>query len=609
MYADLLEAAEMDDGSLADVVKSTYWLYFDLGDGTEPYIRTPNISNCMPKYQTTVDVYEDPEILRHHPCIWTALYRMDFLKQHDIHMIEPKGAGWADNPWLFDTLLNAKKVVWLPVAHYYYRQTNPNASSNLRDFHLPFDRLRDIRAIYKRMNIDNEGLKVVLYQRSFNYIIDSILGEFDFDESDPKLKALIREVLESMDRELLMSTPNKKLAKRFKDYYADFMGETASQLKKVEKPKNPLISVVLPMKDDREGLWTTLKSLMAQQFENFEVLCYDCSSRDRSAEIIKAVSSRDKRFSLVGGTVESISEALNQGVRDCNASWIYFLRSGTSVDKAAFSTISDAIESGDLNQCQMLSLAKNFYVGFSKNVGFEDAPWLSVSAESQKSILVTSSSLDMSYHVYHRSFIENEKLGFREHGDENGYAFELSALLHATNIGYVRGVAIRNGGQLNLDRKAFSSEEEFIEFEKNRIDALLAAGADSPSDESDICTRIAVAKCLDTARSYIGRYKAREPYFKYLKNTYENVCKVEGSPRTIFGDFAMGLRLEAAFGNTYEELLISGYNSIIRQRDTANRQKNTAIRNLNKVRNSKAYKITNIFGRAVRKVIPKRDEK
>lgn len=53
---------------------------------------------------TLHDAHTD-HLLRHHPSIWSALYRRDFLAQKGIHFVEYPGAGWADNEFFFETLL------------------------------------------------------------------------------------------------------------------------------------------------------------------------------------------------------------------------------------------------------------------------------------------------------------------------------------------------------------------------------------------------------------------------------------------------------------------------------------------------------------------------
>ena len=269
MYEELLALAKCSDGQDADIVKGSYWLYFHFED-RNPYVQRPNLMNGMPQGFCEINIHENPEIMKHHPSIWSAIYRRAFIEEKGIRMIEPKGAGWADNPWFFDTMLAAKRIMWTPAPYYKYRQTNPEASSKLGDYHLPFDRLRDIRAIHERNNVDDPRILAALYQRSFDYICTTVLEEFHFPEGDLELRSLIQEVFESFDENILFDKKFKFTKKRL-DYYRDFMGLFLGELE--EKPKNeaPFVSFVIPMYNDRQGLWETIHSLTNQVFENVEV--------------------------------------------------------------------------------------------------------------------------------------------------------------------------------------------------------------------------------------------------------------------------------------------------------------------------------------------------
>ena len=183
MLEDLYGAAKGSDGVWADVVKGSYWNYYD-HPGSLPHIAAPNLMNLMPKEPFSSTVYERFEVLFHHPSIWSAIYRREFLVSKGIRMVEPKGAGWADNPWFFETLLQAERFVWVPAAYYYYRQTNPNASSKRLDARVPFERLRDVRALLERLRVRDPQVLACLYNRTFSYI-NTLVGGFGYDEDDP----------------------------------------------------------------------------------------------------------------------------------------------------------------------------------------------------------------------------------------------------------------------------------------------------------------------------------------------------------------------------------------------------------------------------------------
>lgn len=595
MYQDLLTNAHDKSGHLADMVKGTYWLYFDLMDGTEPYIEAPHLTNRMPKARTEFTVFEDPEVLRHHPSIWSAIYRSDFLKAFDIKMIEPKGAGWADNPWFFETLLQAQSIVWIPAGYYYYRQTNPNASSKLRDYHMPFDRLRDIRAIFERLNIVDPAIITMLYQRSFNYIVTSILDQFGFDESEPELQGLIRETLESMDERFLLSE-ECKLNKRFKDYYRDFMGKTLAEVKKHKASKKPFFSFVLPMHNDREGLWDTLNSLMSQTVADFEVLCYDCNSHDRSAQIIEGVSEKDDRFVLQPDKTQTVIEGFNRGIEDAVGDWIFFLRSGISFpNEKTLEKVVSAIAKYTQNGTKVVNLVPNLQ---SSPLAYLDKgePFV-VDTKGFESRLVRSVSIGICWKVFDRAWLADSNVRFTNPADSDGYAFGIRAMLASPQAMIVNDTQVSYGQHYLFQRRAFEEEAELIAYEKARLDAIAEVGVNRKKSGTWRATREALLKYLDFSLGFLGKYHAGKQYFNMLRDFYRSEdLGLSDCTKAANGDFGRRIRLDRAFCNTYEAYTDFQYRMIVRDRDAARRTIST-------IRNSGSYKLARGVSKRVKKIL------
>ena len=316
MFEDLLAAAALADGTRADVVKSSYWNYYDLEDGSDPYIEPSNLMDKMPKEPCVFNVHKSCEVLFHHPSIWSALYRRGFLDQRRIRMIEVPGAGWADNPFFFETLCQAQTISWVPGAYYYYRQTNPEASSYLRDYHLPFDRLRDIRALLDRIGEKDPTILACLYNREFSYI-KSVLEKFGFPEKDPELLSLIRETLESMDPDVLYGA-RRGIRRDQIEYYEDVMGITAESVRHHAACDDPEVSVIVAALDVRPYMAPLLSSLCSQTLGNFEVIVVDCGSRDRTAEVAGYFAARDRRFRVIGAE-RSVPRGFAAGLSEARA--------------------------------------------------------------------------------------------------------------------------------------------------------------------------------------------------------------------------------------------------------------------------------------------------
>ena len=73
------------------------------------------------------------------------------------------------------------------------------------------------------------------------------------------------------------------------------------------------ISVLMPIHNGAAYLPETLEALRRQAFADFEVLCIDDGSRDKSADILKGIAREDPRFVYLntGSNLGSAAKAIN----------------------------------------------------------------------------------------------------------------------------------------------------------------------------------------------------------------------------------------------------------------------------------------------------------
>lgn len=139
-FERLHQLAKVDGG--VDIAKCAYNDFYDAADGTHR-IKASDSSD-VESYLSPFEIAQYPALLLYHPSIWSGIYRRKFLEEHRLHFVEAPGAAWTDNPFFISTMCLAKKIVWSNERHYYYRRSNPNSSSNLKDCSIPLMRNLDI---------------------------------------------------------------------------------------------------------------------------------------------------------------------------------------------------------------------------------------------------------------------------------------------------------------------------------------------------------------------------------------------------------------------------------------------------------------------------------
>lgn len=84
-----------------------------------------------------------------------------------------------------------------------------------------------------------------------------------------------------------------------------------------------MISVVIPLYNKEASIAQSLKSVLSQEYEDFEVVIVDDGSTDGSVDIVEAIN--DPRIRLIKQENGGPSKARNTGVKNAKGEWILFL--------------------------------------------------------------------------------------------------------------------------------------------------------------------------------------------------------------------------------------------------------------------------------------------
>ncbi len=205
MYGDMLEFAAGFSEKI-DIIKTPYWRI--------AYVGTPRQKKFQCSYKLSVHPEKQPfvitdaiQLFHHHPSIWSAIYRKSFLDENDIRFEPIPGAGWADNPFLAETLCQAHNIIYLDKAYYCYCEDSEEKS---RAFHqknpdVPFDRWNEMLDVIERLGITDERILTAHYSRGFMYM-SGVIEEHDPDEA--AIHNQLERMFNRMDPDLVFSYSN-----------------------------------------------------------------------------------------------------------------------------------------------------------------------------------------------------------------------------------------------------------------------------------------------------------------------------------------------------------------------------------------------------------------
>ncbi len=101
----------------------------------------------------------------------------------------------------------------------------------------------------------------------------------------------------------------------------------------------PQISLIIPLYNAEKYLEACLASVAAQSFRDFEVLCINDGSKDKTEEIVQSFVAKDSRFKLINQENAGCSAARNHGIELAEAPYIAFLDQDDMLHPQAFEAL------------------------------------------------------------------------------------------------------------------------------------------------------------------------------------------------------------------------------------------------------------------------------
>lgn len=214
----------------------------------------------------------------------------------------------------------------------------------------------------------------------------------------------------------------------------------------------PEISVIIPVYNVSSHLRKCLDSVLAQTFRDFEAICINDGSTDKSLEILNEYQKKDSRIIIISQKNQGVSHARNIGIEKSSAPYITFIDSDDEIQPQLFSVLLRLIkeENTDISGCYIKyssrrevfktfnenQICKKIYTDpfgafmrlrnlrtevfarlykkellsgfrFTEGIRFEDVPFSCMVINSCKSMVYTPEKLYLHYN-HRESFINSE---------------------------------------------------------------------------------------------------------------------------------------------------------------------------------------------------------
>lgn len=223
MYADMLAYASGFDDEI-DIIKTPWWNLLEWDDPATLKTRPCPLASRFTGSRRPFTLAEHPELIEVHPGIWSAIYSKRFLNRCNIRFPEYPGAGWADNPFLIDTMAQAQSILYLNRAYYRYRCDLPEATVGHATPDLvnrPFDRWVTMLDRLRDLGVTDSGILESHYMRGFMYVEGAM---YDDGPDNPLVIAGAKRVFGLMDEGIVRHSI--KISGRRKKEYCDMLGKS-----------------------------------------------------------------------------------------------------------------------------------------------------------------------------------------------------------------------------------------------------------------------------------------------------------------------------------------------------------------------------------------------
>lgn len=244
MYERMLAFAQTLDAPV-DIVKTPYWRIINPDTPQQRKLHCSYHSRIRPARQP-FSIGEAAHLLCHHPSIWSAVYRADFLREKGIRFREYPGSGWADNPFLIETLCQTDAIAYLDDPFYCYREETEEKTLAFHKANplLPIERWQEMANALDALGVRDERVWKAHNSRGFTYL-GGILETVGLE--CPGVREAARVMMERMNEELVLADDN--ISPGYKRLYLSLTGKPERDF-----PKLPYLRSLV-----REG-WYTLKN-------------------------------------------------------------------------------------------------------------------------------------------------------------------------------------------------------------------------------------------------------------------------------------------------------------------------------------------------------------
>jgi glycosyltransferase involved in cell wall biosynthesis len=126
--------------------------------------------------------------------------------------------------------------------------------------------------------------------------------------------------------------------------------------------QTPIVSVIIPIYNDELYLRDALRSIQQQTFADFECICINDGSVDKSEVIIDEFTRSDSRFVKINRANGGVSAARNTGLKAAKGAYVFFMDHDDLIPAYTLKKLYEASAkyNADMSRGRMMMIAEDF---------------------------------------------------------------------------------------------------------------------------------------------------------------------------------------------------------------------------------------------------------
>ena len=437
-------------------------------------------------------------------------------------------------------LLNVKKMREENIKDILIETKKNISDSSLMDqniFNLIFD------GKVKPLPVSYNFLPLSLDRAGEKWNIDSLNKKYKTDYKTKSELISNASIIHFSSKDKPWKEPCAALAYKWRHYYLSLNGDNS-----IEHKERYGISAVITCHNAENQIENTVKSVLNQNFSDFEIILVDYGSTDATEELIQKYTEKNNNITSYHLTESSKENACNFGIKKAQGKYIHFIDCGDVIEPDCWKkAYSYAIE----NEIQLMIF--NSEDENAKEVISEVYP-KTYTGKELFSLICNSEALHMrtGMMIAKREFLTENGIAFPETGTFADKFYIYKTITNATSVIVLPGVFYKTGIHESINSSDIGEKEKIIS-----LFSTIIKLTDDYSNQEDI------NECNKTAFKYIQALCAelKKQYYSFEKKYGKEKCIEELGTITSAVDLCMFIASSGAHsglckctGELYREL-------------------------------------------------------